>query len=81
MDQPKVADCKPIGVELEEGETYFFCACGHSSNQPFCDGAHKSTSFRPQSFKAEASGKKFLCMCKRTQGAPYCDGSHKNLPA
>ncbi|QQL45446.1 CDGSH iron-sulfur domain-containing protein [Sulfuriroseicoccus oceanibius] len=79
MDDPKIADTKPVGVELEEGKAYFFCSCGHSSSQPFCDGSHKGTGFAPMKFVAEKSGKQFLCQCKRTGNAPFCDGSHKAL--
>lgn len=75
--QPTAADDKPIGVSLEAGKRYYWCACGQSSNQPFCDGSHTGTSFAPQNFTAEEDGQAFLCMCKKTKNPPYCDGSHQ----
>ncbi|TSA34459.1 MAG: CDGSH iron-sulfur domain-containing protein [Verrucomicrobiaceae bacterium] len=74
-----VAAKAPAKVELEAGKDYWFCSCGHSSSQPFCDGAHKGTGFAPMKFTAEKDGASWLCQCKRTAGAPFCDGSHKAL--
>jgi len=79
MSEPKIAAKQPIGVDLEEGKTYFFCTCGQSVNQPFCDGKHKGTDFTPQKFEAEKTGKAFLCQCKHTGNAPFCDGAHSKL--
>ncbi len=79
--KPKVADNKPIGVELKVGEEYWFCACGRSSNQPFCDGSHKGTGLTPKAFTAEEDGEAYLCRCKQTGNAPYCDGTHAKVPA
>lgn len=79
MAEPKIADTKPIGVELEVGKQYYWCACGRSGNQPFCDGSHKETEFSPKHFAPEKSGEAYLCMCKQTKNPPYCDGSHKQL--
>lgn len=76
MSQPVVADNKPIDVELTQGEEYYFCACGRSSDQPFCDGSHADTDIEPQAFVAEKSETAFLCRCKHTKNPPYCDGSH-----
>lgn len=78
-DRAIVADNKPKKVALTQGETYYFCACGRSSQQPFCDGSHKGTSFTPKKFKAEDTADAYLCMCKQSQNTPYCDGSHKNI--
>ena len=78
--QPKVADTKPKRVDLEEGKTYYFCTCGESKRQPFCDGSHlKEEKFSPLKFVAEKTETKALCMCKQTKNPPYCDGSHRNL--
>ena len=77
-NSPKIADTKPCVVDLEPGE-YYFCRCGHSSNQPFCDGQHKGTAFTPLHFEITAPEKVALCACKRTGNAPRCDGSHRNL--
>lgn len=79
MSEPKIASTVPAGVDLEAGKKYFFCSCGESSDQPFCDGSHKGTGFAPLAFTAEKTGKAYLCQCKRTGNAPYCDGSHKEL--
>ncbi len=79
MDEPYTADNKPIEVELEKGKAYFFCTCGRAASQPFCDGSHKGTDFRPHKFVAEATDTVWLCMCKRTGKKPFCDGSHTDL--
>lgn len=79
MSDPKIASRTPFGVDVEKGKDYFWCACGSSATQPFCDGSHRGTEFRPMKFTAEATGKIFFCGCKHTKGAPRCDGSHKSL--
>ena len=79
MDQPIIANNKPIKVVLEKGAEYHFCACGRSNNQPFCDGSHKVTNIKPKKFAAEASGDAFLCQCKHTGNAPFCDGTHRKV--
>ncbi len=79
MADPVIAQKSPYGVDVEEGKTYFWCACGKSANQPFCDGSHKDTEFTPLKYEAEASKKLFFCGCKHTKGVPLCDGSHNAL--
>jgi len=79
MSEAKIADRKPIKVELEKGEEKFWCACGRSSNQPYCDGSHESTDITPVKFEAEETGDAYLCMCKQTKNPPYCDGTHATL--
>lgn len=79
MSEPKIADKKSIKVDLEAGKTYFFCTCGESEKQPFCDGAHKGGDFTPQKFVAEKDGPAFLCACKHSKKQPFCDGAHKEL--
>jgi glutamate synthase domain-containing protein 2 len=76
---PIIANNKPIKVELTQGDEYYFCTCGKSKKQPFCDGAHAGSGFKPKAFKAEKSGDAFLCQCKYTQNAPFCDGAHKQF--
>ena len=66
----------PIGVDVVEGKTYFWCTCGKSSKQPFCDGSHKGSDFAPLQYKASQSKKVFFCTCKLTKDQPLCDGSH-----
>lgn len=79
MDKPVVAGKSPIPVELKKDETYYYCTCGKSDNQPFCNGAHQGTSFTPMAFTAEKDETAYLCACKHTKNPPYCDGSHQNL--
>ncbi|VAW91800.1 Glutamate synthase [NADPH] large chain [hydrothermal vent metagenome] len=78
-DQPIIADNKPINVSLTKGEEYYFCTCGRSNNQPFCDGSHAGTEFNPTPFTAEQEGEAYLCQCKQTQNPPFCDGTHKQF--
>lgn len=78
--QPLVAQPKPCRVELEAGRTYFWCACGRSATQPFCDGSHRGTGLEPRSFVAARTEEVLLCGCKRSGDAPFCDGAHANLP-
>jgi len=78
-EQAKVAQQGPYQVELRAGETYFWCACGRSQNQPFCDGSHKGTGFNPHRFQAETTGVVNLCGCKATDDFPFCDGTHNIL--
>ncbi len=80
MSQPTIADRKPVAVTLEAGEEYYWCTCGKSRHQPFCDGSHRGSGFTPLGFKAERSGEAWLCQCKHTANPPYCDGTHKRLP-
>ena len=65
-----------ISVNVEQGKSYYWCSCGKSSKQPFCDGSHKGTEFNPIVYKAEKSKKMFFCACKQTSKEPFCDGSH-----
>lgn len=79
MAKGQIAAKEPVRVEVEEGRNYFWCACGRSRKQPFCDGSHKDTGFSPVKWTADASGAMFFCACKQTDGQPFCDGSHKAL--
>lgn len=79
LDAPLAAGTAPIPVEVEAGKTYFWCACGQSKSQPFCDGSHKGSVFSPLKWTAPESKRVFFCACKQTKGAPLCDGSHKGL--
>jgi CDGSH-type Zn-finger protein len=79
MTKPVIADNKPLKAALNKDQKYYFCACGRSDNQPFCDGSHKGTEFTPKGFTAEKDGDGWLCQCKHTGNAPFCDGSHKQF--
>lgn len=79
MTEPTIAQKAPYAVDVEEGKTYYWCACGQSKNQPFCDGSHQGSDFSPVSFTAEKSEKVYLCGCKHSANKPYCDGTHKSL--
>jgi CDGSH-type Zn-finger protein len=79
MANPDVPQKSPYPVEVEEGKSYFWCACGKSANQPFCDGSHNGTEFEPTKFKATESKTVFFCGCKHSAAQPMCDGSHNKL--
>ncbi len=78
MDKPVVFDTKPVRVSLEPG-TYYWCACGRSTKQPFCSGAHKGTGIPPVAFTLEEKKEVWLCNCKQSGNKPFCDGTHKTL--
>lgn len=78
-DEAQIAQKAPYAVEVEEGKTYYWCTCGKSDNQPYCDGSHQGSSFQPLPYTADKNGKAFLCGCKRTNKQPHCDGSHSEL--
>lgn len=78
MSNPTIASKAPLVVELEPG-TYHWCSCGQSKKQPYCDGGHKGTEFKPVKFTIEEKKKVALCQCKHTKNAPFCDGGHKKL--
>jgi CDGSH-type Zn-finger protein len=80
MSKPNIADTKPAVIELAAG-TYYWCACGNSKEQPFCDGSHKGGEFHPEKIVLEKPTKMALCNCKQTNTPPCCDGSHRCLGA
>jgi glutamate synthase domain-containing protein 2 len=79
MTNPIIAAITPKKVSLNQDEEYYFCTCGRSNNQPFCDGSHAGTNFKPKAFTAQESGDAYLCQCKHTANSPFCDGSHKQF--
>jgi len=78
MTEPVMAAKEPKVLELEPGQ-YYWCACGRSKNQPFCDGAHEGTGIDPVAFDIAETQTVALCLCKHTKNPPFCDGSHNGL--
>jgi len=75
----QIAQKAPFPVDVEAGKTYWWCACGQSKKQPFCDGSHKTTDIVPLAWTAEKTGKSFFCGCKQSKTEPFCDGTHAKL--
>ena len=78
MSEPVIAGKAPIEMDLEPGE-YWWCSCGRSRNQPFCDGSHAGTDFTPLRFEVQEKETVWLCTCKHTANPPFCDGAHDLL--
>lgn len=78
MKEPKVAQKSPYVVELDAGK-YYWCSCGHSSNQPYCDGSHKGTDFVPTVTEIEEKKTVAFCGCKHAKNGPFCDGTHSSI--
>lgn len=80
--KPKIAGTSPLEVQLKAGDSVWWCSCGLSQNQPFCDGSHKADGqFSPVEYVAEKDGSVWFCNCKCSKNSPMCDGSHKGLSA
>jgi CDGSH-type Zn-finger protein len=79
MDEPKVGGTSPVVGEFKAGD-YWWCSCGLSNKQPFCDGSHSGTGFSPRKITLEADCKFAWCTCKKSQKGHQCDGAHKCLP-
>ena len=79
VSEPFVAQKGPYPIELQAGRSYWWCACGHSSQQPFCDGSHGGTGLKPVIFVATETKTYYLCGCKHTKDKPFCDGTHSSL--
>ena len=79
MAEPVIAQKSPYAVAVEAGKSYWWCSCGRSAKQPFCDGSHKGSEFSPVKWDATESKTVYFCGCKQSGKAPLCDGAHKNL--
>lgn len=79
MSEPEIAAREPYAVEVTEGKTVYWCACGKSKKQPFCDGSHSGGPFSPVPYKAEKTRKVYFCGCKHSGKKPMCDGTHSKL--
>jgi CDGSH-type Zn-finger protein len=81
MIEATIAGRAPVAVDVEAGKTYYWCACGRSATQPFCDGAHRGSDFAPVPYVPARTARVYFCTCKRSAKAPLCDGAHKTLVA
>jgi CDGSH-type Zn-finger protein len=79
MSEARIAQKSPFPVEVTSGRKYFWCACGRSSRQPFCDGSHEGTGFTPFAYTADEDRTLYFCGCKQTGSVPLCDGTHNKL--
>ena len=76
---PTIAQKSPYAVDVEAGKSYYWCACGQSKNQPFCDGSHKGSRFTPVKWDATESKTVYFCGCKHSGKGALCDGTHNKL--
>ena len=79
MNKVVITQKSPYLADVNEGKTYYWCSCGQSEKQPFCDGSHKGTTFNPVAFKATETKKMYFCGCKASLNQPFCDGTHNSL--
>jgi CDGSH-type Zn-finger protein len=79
MPKPQIAQKAPYAAEVQSGKSYWWCACGMSKTQPYCDGSHKGSEFSPLEYVAPEDGTVYFCGCKRSGNGALCDGSHKSL--
>lgn len=77
--KPVAAQKAPYPIQVEAAKVYWWCACGRSQHQPFCDGSHAGSAFSPVKFVATESKALYFCGCKATHAAPFCDGTHATL--
>ena len=79
MKIPEIPQPSPYAIDVEAGKSYWWCSCGKSKKQPFCDGSHKGSEFSPSEFKATKNETIYFCGCKQSKNGALCDGSHKSL--
>jgi CDGSH-type Zn-finger protein len=78
MPEPLICQRRPLVQQVEPGE-YWWCACGRSKGQPFCDGSHKGTGLQPKKVEITEAGSVAWCMCKHSGDGAFCDGTHGRL--
>ncbi len=79
MNEPEIGGRRPLLINVVAGESYWWCACGRSKTQPFCDGSHKGTGLGPLKTEIKEAKTVAWCGCKRSRNAPFCDGTHSSL--
>lgn len=79
MTEAVISQKAPYPIKVEEGQDYYWCSCGRSAKQPFCDGSHKGSGFAPVKFTATESSTVYFCGCKHSKNSPLCDGAHSKL--
>ena len=79
MSTSEMPQKAPYPIEVEAGKSYYWCACGKSASQPFCDGSHKGSEFAPTQYKAEESKTVYFCGCKQSKNGALCDATHRGL--
>ena len=79
MPTPEIAARTPFAINVEKGKDYYWCSCGKSKSQPFCDGSHKGSEFAPTKYSADESKTVYFCGCKQSDNGALCDSSHKSL--
>lgn len=78
-NEPVIAQKQPFAVAVEAGKTYWWCACGRSKTQPYCDGSHHGTGFNPVEMPVTKTETAYLCGCKHSKSKPHCDGTHRTV--
>ncbi len=78
MSEPVSPKKQPYVVKLAPG-AYYWCACGRSKRQPYCDGSHRGTLHSPLKVAQVEAGEVKLCGCKQSATKPYCDCTHEKL--
>ena len=78
-ETPEIGGRKPLPINVEAGKSYWWCACGKSASQPFCDGSHKGSEFAPTQYKADESKTVYFCGCKQSKNGALCDATHRNI--
>jgi CDGSH-type Zn-finger protein len=78
MSEPIIAQKSPYVLKMKPG-SFYWCTCGKSKGQPFCDGSHKGTGFTPTKVDITEEKTVAWCGCKHSKNGAFCDGSHTKL--